>query len=151
MGPKPIRIPNQKRGGLFRLRAMSGKMSLRRCHSFRSQAGPRNFKIDSAESSFSLIRSTAHPRPERSTELTPKSRVEGKPRFLNRGKKRRFLRQALDTERSRSAVSTLSPSAMLGALSLSRGIFRASDRGAEWIDSNKYQHSVTLLVSPPVY
>jgi hypothetical protein len=52
-----------------------------------------------------------------------------KPRFLNRGKKRR-------------SVSTLSPSAVLGALSLSKGIPRAlvlsavegSDRGVEWVD-----------------
>src|SRR4030043_1496281 len=52
-----------------------------------------------------------------------------KPRFLNRGKKRR-------------SVSTLSPSALLGALSLSKGIPRAlvlsavegSDRGVEWVD-----------------
>jgi len=41
-----------------------------------------------------------------------------KPRFLNRGKKRR-------------SVSTLSPSVVLGALSLSKGIPRASDRGVE--------------------
>ena len=44
-----------------------------------------------------------------------------KPRFLNRGKKRR-------------SVSTLSPSAVLGALSLSKGIPRASNRGVEWVD-----------------
>jgi hypothetical protein len=52
-----------------------------------------------------------------------------KPRFLNRGKKRR-------------SVSTLSPSAILGALSLSKGIPRVlvlsavegSDRGVEWVD-----------------
>jgi hypothetical protein len=44
-----------------------------------------------------------------------------KPRFLNRGKKRR-------------SVSTLSPSVVLGALSLSKGIPRASDRGVEWVD-----------------
>jgi hypothetical protein len=44
-----------------------------------------------------------------------------KPRFLNRGKERR-------------SVSTLSPSTMLEALSLSRGIPRASDRGVEWVD-----------------
>jgi hypothetical protein len=44
-----------------------------------------------------------------------------KPRFLNRSKKRR-------------SVSTLSPSAVLGALSLSEGIPRASDRGVEWVD-----------------
>ncbi len=53
-----------------------------------------------------------------------------KPRFLNRGKKRR-------------SVSTLSPSVVLGALSLSKGIPRAlvlsavegSARGVEWVDS----------------
>jgi hypothetical protein len=53
----------------------------------------------------------------------------GKPRFLNRGKKRR-------------SVSTLSPSAVLMALTLSKGIPRAlvlsgvegSDRGVEWVD-----------------
>jgi len=44
-----------------------------------------------------------------------------KPRFLNRGKKRR-------------SVSTLSPSIRLRALSLSKGIPRASDRGVEWVD-----------------
>jgi hypothetical protein len=44
-----------------------------------------------------------------------------KPGFLNRGEKRR-------------SVSTLSPSALLGALSLSKGIPRASDRGVEWVD-----------------
>ena len=55
-----------------------------------------------------------------------------KPRFLNRGKKRR-------------AVSTLSPSAVLGALSLSKGVPRVfvlsavegSDRGVEWVDSER--------------
>ncbi len=65
-----------------------------------------------------------------------------KTRLLKRTKKRRFLRQARDTERSRSAVSTLSPSVVLGALSLSRGFPRApvlslvegSDRGVEWVD-----------------
>jgi len=45
-----------------------------------------------------------------------------KPRFVNRGKKRR-------------SVSTLSPSAVLGTLSLSKGIPRASDRGVERVDS----------------
>jgi hypothetical protein len=52
-----------------------------------------------------------------------------KPRFLNRGEKRR-------------SVSTLSPSAVLGALSLSKGIpgalvlnaVEGSDRGVEWVD-----------------
>jgi hypothetical protein len=44
-----------------------------------------------------------------------------KPRFLNRRKKRR-------------SVSTLSPSAVFGALSLSKGIPRASDRGVELVD-----------------
>jgi hypothetical protein len=44
-----------------------------------------------------------------------------KPRFLNRGEKRR-------------SVSTLSPSAVLGALSLSKGIPRVLDRGVEWVD-----------------
>ena len=52
-----------------------------------------------------------------------------KPRFSNRGKKR-------------CSVSTLSPSALLGALSLSKGIPRVlvlsevegSDRGVEWVD-----------------
>jgi hypothetical protein len=45
----------------------------------------------------------------------------------------------------RRSVSTLSPSALLGALSLSKGIPRAlvlsaaegSDRGVEWVDFNK--------------
>ena len=53
-----------------------------------------------------------------------------KPRFKNRGK-------------NRHSVLTLSPSAFLGALSLSKGISRAlvlsavegSDRGVEWVDS----------------
>jgi 2-dehydropantoate 2-reductase len=44
-----------------------------------------------------------------------------KPRFLNRGKKRR-------------SVSTLSPTVELGALSLSKGILRASARGVERVD-----------------
>ena len=44
-----------------------------------------------------------------------------KSRFLYRGKKRH-------------SVLTLSPSAVLGALSLSKGIPRASDRGVEWVD-----------------
>ena len=46
---------------------------------------------------------------------------DAKPRFLNRGKKRR-------------SVSTLSPSAELAALSLSKGIPRAPDWGVEWVD-----------------
>jgi len=37
-----------------------------------------------------LDRSTVHP--------WPNARIEGKPRFFNQGKKRRFLRQAQDTE-----------------------------------------------------
>ena len=44
-----------------------------------------------------------------------------KHRFLNRDKKRR-------------SVSTLSPSAVLETLSLSKGILPASDRGVEWVD-----------------
>jgi len=63
-----------------------------------------------------------------------------KPRFLYRGKKRR-------------SVSTLSPSAALGALSLSKGIPRAlvrqahhpersrgTDRGVEWVDLQAQPH-----------
>jgi hypothetical protein len=54
---------------------------------------------------------------------------DAKPRFLSRGKKRR-------------SVSTLSPSVVLGALSLPKGIPRVlvlstvegADRGVEWVD-----------------
>jgi NADH-quinone oxidoreductase subunit F len=55
-----------------------------------------------------------------------------KPRFLNRGKKRR-------------SVSTLSPSTVLGALSLSKGIPRASDRGVEWVD---WTENKTIRIHP---
>ena len=72
------------------------------------------------------------------------------PRFLNRGKKRR-------------SVSTLSPSAVLGALSLSKGIprvlvrqahhpsnhpeqSRRTDRGVEWVDCS--QNPLDVRLSP---
>jgi hypothetical protein len=54
-----------------------------------------------------------------------------KPRFLNRGKKRR-------------SVSTLSPSIELRVLSFWKGIALASDRGVEWVDLTSSYHPLAI-------
>jgi len=61
-----------------------------------------------------------------------------KPRFSNRGLKRR-------------SVSTLSPSATLRALSLSKGIPRASDRGVEGLISQHSSFRMSYLPNQIVF